>query len=227
MKSWKKKINTNKHGITKLLICYDCVGPSPAAFKFGDKIIESTLEKCVAILGMKRVGGRKSEKIINQRVKEIDDDLLYNKYFHNNKKKGKVDKTSIAGAIKEVIRIEEPTTVDDDQLVCLIGFYMCCVLFFGDINASSIHVKYLGLVETLETVKKVSWTDIIHEHLFNEIQDNVNVAKVKGCVPYLLILFVEHTPKDIIKKIQNRETILPRVGRWNVHDISYFIGKKT
>ncbi|KAI3997715.1 hypothetical protein MKX01_040688 [Papaver californicum] len=106
---------------------------------------------------------------------------------------------------------------------------MSCVLFFSDINAISIHVNYLGLVETLETVKKVSWPDIIHEHLFNELQDKVNVAKFKGRVPYLLVtiinLFAEHTPKNTIKKVQNRETILPRVGRWNVHDISDFIAK--
>ncbi|KAI3969846.1 hypothetical protein MKX01_038314 [Papaver californicum] len=131
---------------------------------------------------------------------------------------------SIATVIKEVMKIEEPTTVGDEQLVCLVGFYMCFVLFFGYINASSIHVKYLGLVETLETVKKVSWSDTIHEHLFNEIQD-VNVAKVKECVPYLLILFAEHTQKNTNKNVQNREKILPRVERWNVHDISDFIAK--
>ncbi|KAI3992723.1 hypothetical protein MKX01_021684 [Papaver californicum] len=166
-----------------------------------------------AILGMKRVGGKRGDKIINQRVNEIDDNRLYNKYFQNSKKKGKVDKTSIAAMIKEVMEIKEPTIVDEEELVCLIGFYMCCVLFFGDINASSIQVEYLGLVETLETVKKVSRPYIIHEHLFDKIIDNVNVAQVKGCVPYLLILFVEHTPKDTIPKVHNREAIFPRVRR--------------
>ncbi|KAI3991819.1 hypothetical protein MKX01_038217 [Papaver californicum] len=203
-KELQNNINTNKHGIAKLLMCYDRDDPSPSAFKFGDKFIESTPEKCAAILGTNRVGGRKGDKIINKRVKEIYDNLLYKKYFQNSKKKGKVDKTPIATTITEVMRIDKQTPVDDEQLVCLMGFYMCYVLFSGDTSASSIHVKYLGLVENLETVKKVSWPDMIHGHFFNEILDNVNVAKVKGCVPYLL----------------NRETILPRVGRWNVYEVS-------
>ncbi|KAI3924575.1 hypothetical protein MKX01_038015 [Papaver californicum] len=126
-KELQKKINTNKYGVAKLLTCYDHDGPSPTAIKFGDKILEFAPEKCTATLGMKRVGGRKGDKIVNQKVKEIDNNLL----------------------------IEKPTTVDDEQLLCLIGFYFCCALFFGDINASSIHVKYLGLVETLKTVKKI------------------------------------------------------------------------
>ncbi|KAI3990536.1 hypothetical protein MKX01_022836, partial [Papaver californicum] len=124
-----------------------------------------------------------------------------------------------------MMRIEKPTTVDDEELMCLIGFYFCCVLFFGDINASSIHVKYLGLVDTFETVKKVSWPYMIHENLFNDIIDNINVANVKGCVPYLLILFVEHTEKGTIPKVQNREKILPRVGRCDMYKISNFIYK--
>ncbi|KAI3984796.1 hypothetical protein MKX01_039413, partial [Papaver californicum] len=102
---------------------------------------------------------------------------------------------------------------------------MCFVLFFDDINASSIHFKYLGLVETLETMKKVSWPDMIHGHLFNDIQENVNVPNVKGCVPYLLILFDENTKKGTIPLIQNMETILLRVGRWNVYEVSDFIYK--
>ncbi|KAI3984357.1 hypothetical protein MKX01_011311, partial [Papaver californicum] len=87
-KELQKKINTNKHGIAKLLKCYDRNGPSPSAFEFKDEIIESTPENCVAILGMKR--------------------------------------TPIAATIKKVMGIKEPTTVDDEELVCLIGFYMCC-----------------------------------------------------------------------------------------------------
>ncbi|KAI3931297.1 hypothetical protein MKX01_040214, partial [Papaver californicum] len=198
------------------------------AFKFGDKVLESAPEKYVAILGMNTIGGREGHRIINQKRKEINDNLLYNKYFYNTKKKSHaatVDKRSIAATIKEEMTIEKLTRFDDEQLLCLIGFYLCCVMFFGDINASSMNVRYLGLVETLDTVKKVSWPDKINEHLFNKILISENITNVKGCVPYLLILFAEHTEKGTIPKVPNRKTDFPRVGRWNVHEISYFIDK--
>ncbi|KAI3988452.1 hypothetical protein MKX01_026266 [Papaver californicum] len=110
--------------------------------------------------------------------------------------------------------------------MCLIRFYFCYVLFFGDINVSSVNVKYLGLVETLETMKKVSRPDMILEHLFKDILTTENVANVKGCVPYLLILFAEHTEKGTIPKVQNRKTDFPRVRSWDVYEISDFIHKK-
>ncbi|KAI3894019.1 hypothetical protein MKX03_034912, partial [Papaver bracteatum] len=77
--------------------------------------------------------------------------------------------------------------VDEKNLVCLIGFYLCCVLFFGNVNANEVNVRYLSIVETYETVLKVLWPDLIHEHLFEEIQSNVDcMSNVKACVQYLL-----------------------------------------
>ncbi|KAI3907945.1 hypothetical protein MKW98_003590 [Papaver atlanticum] len=90
------------------------------------------------------------------------------------------------------------TKLDDKHVVCLIGFYLCCVLFFGDKNASSVNVKYLALVKTYETV-------------------------LEGCVQYILILFAEHTPARLIQKVQNNEQKIPRVGRWDMQVISDFI----
>ncbi|KAI3989999.1 hypothetical protein MKX01_003702 [Papaver californicum] len=162
----QKKINTNKHRVAKLLTCFDREGPSPTSFKFGDKILESTPEKYDAILGMKSVGGRKGYNIINHKGKEIDDNVLYDKYFSNIKNKGKVGKTIM-------------------------------------------HVS----------------PDMIHEHLFDKILNTEIVENVKGCVLYLSILFVEHTKKGTIPKVQNKETDFPRVRRWDVYEISDFIHK--
>ncbi|KAI3911416.1 hypothetical protein MKW98_010303 [Papaver atlanticum] len=116
------------------------------------------------------------------------------------------------------------TKLDDKHVVCLIGFYLCCVPFFGDKNASSVNVKYLALIETYETVLEVSWPDLVHEHLFEEILKNADCpSNVKGCVQYILILFAEHTPAGLIQKVQNNEQKIPRVGRWDMQVISDFI----
>ncbi|KAI3852792.1 hypothetical protein MKX03_028626 [Papaver bracteatum] len=87
---------------------------------------------------------------------------------------------------------------DEKDLVCLIGFYLCCVLFFGDINTNVLNVKYLSIVETYETV-------------------------LKACVQYLLILFDEHAPEGSIPKVENHEEDIPRVGRWDLYQISDYI----
>ncbi|RZC84330.1 hypothetical protein C5167_047117 [Papaver somniferum] len=116
--------------------------------------------------------------------------------------------------------------IDDQHIVCMIGFYLCCVLFFADINASAANVKFLAIVETYETVLKVSWPDLIHEYLFSHLLENDgSVANVKACVSYLLILFAEHTPTGLIPKVPKHEQQIPRVGRWNVHQISDFISR--
>ncbi|KAI3932569.1 hypothetical protein MKW98_012540 [Papaver atlanticum] len=94
--------------------------------------------------------------------------------------------------------------LDDQHVVCMIGLYLCCVLFFGDINATAVNVKFLPIVETYETLLEV-------------------VSTVKACVPYLLILFAEYTPTGLIPKVQNSEQKIPRVGRWDVQVISDFI----
>ncbi|KAI3897085.1 hypothetical protein MKX03_009688 [Papaver bracteatum] len=79
----------------------------------------------------------------------------------------------------------------EKDLVCLIGFYLFCVLFFGDINANGVNVKYLSIVETYESVLK--------------------------------ILFAEHAPEGSIPKVANHEEDIPRVGRWDLYQISDYI----
>ncbi|KAI3932265.1 hypothetical protein MKW98_024985, partial [Papaver atlanticum] len=37
------------------------------------------------------------------------------------------------------------------------------------------------------------------------------------------ILFAKHTPTGFIPKVQNQEQQIPRVGRWNIQQISDFI----
>ncbi|KAI3894551.1 hypothetical protein MKX03_027581, partial [Papaver bracteatum] len=77
--------------------------------------------------------------------------------------------------------------LDDQHVVCMIGLYLCCVLFFGDINTTAVNEKFLAIVETYETLPKVSWTNLIHEYLFTQLLENTgSVSNVKACVPYLL-----------------------------------------
>ncbi|KAI3846122.1 hypothetical protein MKW98_015491 [Papaver atlanticum] len=211
-----KQITPNKHGAVKLLNCFDRNCEVPCSFKFGENFIESTPAKFVGIIGMKRIGSRKGQKLIERfNLKKFDENVLYNK----------LTKKKIMETIIEVMKKKKRRTkIDDEHVVCLIGFYLCCVLFFGDKNASAVNVKYLAIVETYETVLKVSWPDLLHEHLFEEILKNADCpSNVKACVPYLLILFAEHTPAGLIQKVQNNEQKIPRVGRWDVQVISDFI----
>ncbi|KAI3884635.1 hypothetical protein MKX03_037048, partial [Papaver bracteatum] len=77
-----KQISTNKNGVVKLLKCFDRDGAVPCSFRFGENLIESTPEKFVGITGMKRTGSRKGQKLIKHfDLNEVDDNILYNKYF--------------------------------------------------------------------------------------------------------------------------------------------------
>ncbi|KAI3855872.1 hypothetical protein MKW98_006029, partial [Papaver atlanticum] len=109
--------------------------------------------------------------------------------------------------------------LDDQHVVCMIGLYLCCVLFFGDINVNAVNVKFLAIVETYETLLKVSWPDLIHEYLFTQLLENAGSVSNGS----KLILFAEHTPVGLIPKVQNSEQKIPRVGRWDVQVISDFI----
>ncbi|KAI3890057.1 hypothetical protein MKX03_021414 [Papaver bracteatum] len=96
--------------------------------------------------------------------------------------------------------------IDEKDLVCLIGFYLCFVLFFGDINANGVNVKYLSIVETYETVLKV-----------------LCVIYIPTLLLLRLILFAEHAPEGSIQKVANHEEDIPRVGRWDLYQISDYI----
>ncbi|KAI3849928.1 hypothetical protein MKW98_026842 [Papaver atlanticum] len=227
--STTKQISTNKHGVVNLLNCFDRDGEIPCSFKFGDdKFIQSTPAKFAGILGMQRIGSRKGQKLLKYfSLNELDDNILYNKYFTNIKDTAHpttVTKKKIIEELKQVMSKRERTKLDDRHVVCLIGLYLCCVLFFGDVHASGVNVRFLSIVETYETVLKVSWPDLVHEYLFDQILNNDNcVSNVKACVPYILMLFAEHTPAGSIEKVTNHEQQIPRVGRWDLKVISDFI----
>ncbi|KAI3862538.1 hypothetical protein MKX03_037642, partial [Papaver bracteatum] len=81
-----KKRTTNKHGVMKLLKCFDRDCEVPCAFKFGENFIESTPAKFIGITGMKRIGSRKGQKLIEGfNLKKLDENVLYNKYFFDIK----------------------------------------------------------------------------------------------------------------------------------------------
>ncbi|KAI3872397.1 hypothetical protein MKX03_018972 [Papaver bracteatum] len=231
--STTKQITTNKSGVLKLLNCFDLDCDTPCSFKFGDdNFIESTPAKLAGLFYMQRIGSRKGQKLLkNFSHKDLNDNVLYNKFFTDIKSTTHqtiVTKTKILEKIKQLMTKRSKSGKrkknDEKDLVCLIGFYLCCVLFFGDINANGVNVKYLSIVETYETVLKVSWPDLIHGHLFEEIHDNIDsLENVKACVQYLLILFVEHAPEGSIPKVANHEEDIPRVGGWDIYQISDYI----
>ncbi|XP_026433311.1 uncharacterized protein LOC113330696 [Papaver somniferum] len=211
----------------------DC--ETPCSFKFADdKIIESTPAKLAGIFCMQRIGSRKGQKLLKYYCpSDLTDNVLYSKYFtdiKSTKHQTTVTKTNILEKIKQLMAKRRKSgkrkKVDEKDLVCLIGLYLCCVLFFGDKNANGVNAKYLSIVETYDTVLKVSWPDLIHEHLFEEIHTNLScLSNVKACVQYLLLLFAEHTPAGLIPKVENHEEDIPRVGRWDIYQISDYIWK--
>ncbi|KAI3861754.1 hypothetical protein MKX03_019547, partial [Papaver bracteatum] len=183
------QISTNKHDILKLLNCFDVDCETPCSFNFGDdKFIESTPEKLAGIFCMKMIGSRKGQKMLKYfNHRELISNILYNKFFTDIKStthQTTVTKKNIIEKIKQLMtKSGRRKKVDDKNVVCLIGFYLSCVLCFGDVNANGVNMRYLSIVETYETVLKVSWPDLIHEHLFEEIHTNVDcMSNVKACV---------------------------------------------
>ncbi|RZC87242.1 hypothetical protein C5167_007872 [Papaver somniferum] len=131
-----KQITTNKHGVVKLLNYFDRDCEVPCSFKFGENFIESTLAKFDAITGMKMTGSRKGQKLIKWfDLNEMDDNVLYNKYFSDIKQTSHstaVSKKKIMEIIIQVMnKKKRRTPLDDDHVICLIGFYLCCVLFLA------------------------------------------------------------------------------------------------
>ncbi|KAI3856229.1 hypothetical protein MKX03_027811, partial [Papaver bracteatum] len=81
--STTRQISTNKHGVLKLLNCFDVDCETPCSFKFGDdKFIESTPEKLAGIFCMQRIGTRNGQKLLKYfNHRELDNNVLYNKLF--------------------------------------------------------------------------------------------------------------------------------------------------
>ncbi|MCL7035834.1 hypothetical protein MKW94_000289, partial [Papaver nudicaule] len=108
---------------------------------------------------------------------------------------------------------------DDEDLVRLIGLFLCTAFFFTTKEADKLSEKYIGLVSDLERSRNVSWPDLIHNFLEEQLNKHMGDEQVKhtnGCVTYLLIWFAEHT--HIVKpvNIRNKKEYIPRAARWNL-----------
>ncbi|XP_026441491.1 uncharacterized protein LOC113340553 [Papaver somniferum] len=96
----------------------------------------------------------------------------------------------------------------------------------SDLTDNVLYSKYFTDIKSTKHQTTVSWPDLIHEHLFEEIHTNLScLSNVKACVQYLLLLFAEHTPAGLIPKVENHEEDIPRVGRWDIYQISDYIWK--
>ncbi|RZC65110.1 hypothetical protein C5167_008796, partial [Papaver somniferum] len=158
--STTRQISTNKHGVVKLLNCFDIDCVTPCSFKFAD---DNFIESTPFFTDIKSTTHQTTvtKKNIIEKIKQLMNDINFK---------------------------ERRIKVDEKNL-------------------------YLSIVETYETVLKVLWPDLIHEHLFEEIHTNVGcMPNVKACVQYLLILFAEHTPEGLTQKVVNHEQDIPRVG---------------
>ncbi|RZC94286.1 hypothetical protein C5167_021522 [Papaver somniferum] len=192
-----RQITTNKHGVLKLLNCFDMDCETPCSFKFADdKIIESTPAKLAGIFCMQRIGSRKGQKLLKYYCpSDLTDNVLYSKYFtdiKSTKHQTTVTKTNILEKIKQLMAKRRKS----------------------------------GKRKKVDEKDLVSWPDLIHEHLFEEIHTNLScLSNVKACVQYLLLLFAEHTPAGLIPKVENHEEDIPRVGRWDIYQISDYIWK--
>ncbi|RZC53785.1 hypothetical protein C5167_012648, partial [Papaver somniferum] len=159
-----RQITTNKHGVLKLLNCFDMDCETPCSFKFADdKIIESTPAKLAGIFCMQRIRSRKGQKLLKYYCpSDLTDNVLYSKYFtdiKSTKHQMTVTKTNILEKIKQLMAKRRKSGKR----------------------------------------KKVDEKD--------------------------LLLFDEHTPAGLIPKVENHEEDIPRVGRWDIYQISDYIWK--
>ncbi|RZC44920.1 hypothetical protein C5167_037870 [Papaver somniferum] len=160
--STTRQISTNKHGVLKLLNCFDMDCETPCSFKFDDdKIIKSTPAKLAGIFCMKRIGSRKGQKLLKYYCpSDLTDNVLYNK-------------------------------------------------FFTDIKSTK-HQTTVTKTNILEKIKQL-------------MEKRSKSGKRKKVDEKDLLLFVEHTPAGLIPKFENHEEDIPRIGRWDIYQISDYI----
>ncbi|MCL7026497.1 hypothetical protein MKW94_027365 [Papaver nudicaule] len=115
---------------------------------------------------------------------------------------------------------------EDEDLVKLIGLFLCNAVLFttkeATKEADKLSEKYIGLVADPERSRNVSWPDLIHNFLeeqLNKCLVDDRIEHTNGCVTYLLIWFAEHT--HIVKPVNldNVKEYIPRAGRWNLMTI--------
>ncbi|KAI3859533.1 hypothetical protein MKX03_008293, partial [Papaver bracteatum] len=100
----------------------------------------------------------------------------------------------------------------NEDLVKLIGLFMCETLFFTAHSGSQLNKKYLKLFDSPWKINSLSWPDLVHDHLIASLNNHKDTTLVSGC-----IWFAEHI-KSGVKETQIAEG-LPRFSRWNLHNI--------
>ncbi|KAI3893685.1 hypothetical protein MKX03_032101, partial [Papaver bracteatum] len=67
---------------------------------------------------------------------------------------------------------------------------MLVVLFFCGSMGENLDVKYVGLVKNFQTMDSVSFPDLIHDNLMNNIktvkEKNLQIRNFPGCTIYSL-----------------------------------------
>ncbi|XP_026420494.1 uncharacterized protein LOC113316548 [Papaver somniferum] len=165
----------------------------------------STSEKLAVIFGMPHLEGRE------EFVTTFDKSYLETTYFASS--------TTITKLMLEnhIVRLVKSGEKNED-LVRLIGAYMCQTLFFTTQEGYRLNKQHLKLLGSPEK-NSLSWPDLIHDHLMESIDEHKDdKSRVNGCVVYLLILFAEHI-KSGVQKTPIAQG-LPRLARWNLKDIS-------
>lgn len=116
-------------------------------------------------------------------------DLVRKAYDENDKQKRKME-IAVKNKKEYVLSEEKQKEIEmrDTDIMRLIGLFMCVTLFFTQKDASSLNEKYIGLVHDTDRSKNLSWLDLIHHHLREQLFNNSsNPTVVTGCVIYLLV----------------------------------------
>ncbi|KAI3874586.1 hypothetical protein MKX03_008687 [Papaver bracteatum] len=204
------RLNNIDEAFTKLLMCLKEATGKGIKFEFvrrGDQYtMTSTPEKVAVILGVPCIKGRWKETKKAMHGDSFRESEFYIRYFD---------------AIFKLLKKTEPplTRRDNEDLVMLIGLFMCNTIFFTTKDAGAIKEKYLGLVQDFNKCKTLSWVHLIHSELAKRLNKSFNnPIKISRCVFYLPIWFAEQT--KIVKPIElKKENFVPRASRWNLMQI--------
>ncbi|KAI3836975.1 hypothetical protein MKW98_005308 [Papaver atlanticum] len=100
----------------------------------------------------------------------------------------------------------------NEDLVKMIGLFMCETLFFITHAGSHLNKKYLKLFDRPWKTNSLSWPDLVQDHLMASLNKHKDTTLVTGC-----IWSSEHI-KSGVKETPIAEG-LPRFARWNIHNI--------
>ncbi|RZC57784.1 hypothetical protein C5167_005083 [Papaver somniferum] len=190
--------------------------PKELAFKIGDQVFKTDANHLAVIFKMQRI--RMSEQDKKLYGPKEDPSLktyeFYNKYFLEPKRRDeeekKKDEKKKAGA-KEKKRKEKNTgdKLDkkyivegihtamneegtEEDLAKLLLLFMFCTVFFINTGGMYVQYKYLNCLQSIDTINKVSWPDLIHEHLMQSVKAVYETpCSINGCSFYLLLWIFE------------------------------------